>query len=224
MNTLCIIPARGGSKRLPGKNLVSFRGLPLFFWTVQVALEFGPVFIATDSIPIMELTNQHFPTVLVHLLSDNEAGDNAGMLTAVYSVWDTLQEKPDRVCILPPTAPLRTVEDVKAAIQKSEETGALVSMAVSKYNLPPWQALYTEGGLTSPYFGDRVYRKSQQMPKLFCDAGSVYVVSKRFLDERRTTLYTPDLAVVEIPIERAADIDDVDTLRLAGILMEAQEK
>lgn len=220
MSLLCVIPARSGSKRLKNKNTAPFMGRPLVCWTIDVANEchdlFDKIILSSDSDAI--LWHAHGFVERKHRPRDL-ASDSATMRdVAILSLLTEEKyrgERFDGVCILPPTAPLRTADDVRACVNAFD--GPCV-MAVAKYNLPPWQALHTENGEVKPLWSwETTGRKGQDWPPLFCDAGSVYVVSRDHLLQG-PTLYHEDMRVYEVPIWRAADIDDADGLEYAHVL------
>jgi N-acylneuraminate cytidylyltransferase len=218
---LCAIPARGGSKRIPHKNRVDFAGKPLFLWTVYAALKcsFERIVVGTDD---DVLFSQIPGSVSAHRRGAESCSDSATVLDATREMlfaYERTDGKYDGVCILLPTAPLRTSHDILRCLERFD--GKNIVMAVSHYNLPPWQALTLNG----VPFWDTADRKGQQVPDLVCDAGSVYIINRDDLMNLKT-LYSKELSLVEIPIERAVDIDDENTLSLArtlarGLLYEA---
>lgn len=219
--TCCIIPARGGSKRIPHKNMKQFLGKPMLAWTLEAASEarslFSHIVLATDDPEAIKLA-QNYDRIRICRLDPADASDSAGMVGAVLATIRQLGREPQSICVLPPTAPLRTASIVSAGMGFWATCGVRALMTASKYNLPPWQALYNCGGEWMPYWGrETLLKRSQEVPELVCDAGAMYIITTADLYRYRT-FYVPGLALMFIPLELAADIDTYEHLVFGEML------
>lgn len=149
---LAIIPARGGSKGIPGKNIKELNGKPLMAYTIEEALkclEIDRVVVSTDSKEIAQVAEKYGAEV-PFMRSAQLAADTSKTIDAVWDVLDRLEEDYEYVVLLQPTSPLRLAEDITGAIQKAVETGKDV-VSVSKVQDPPvlMRQMDENGELTS---------------------------------------------------------------------------
>ena len=221
---LCMIPARGGSKRLPRKNLTELGGKPLIVHTIEAALEcrlFDQVIVSTEDREIAQVAEQNGATV-PYLRPAHLATDEARVVHVCIQMLDFFESKDcsyESMCVLLPTSPLRNAEDIRGTYDRLMETGADFAMAVTSYLYPPWQALVEEDGRLKPYWdADIVSKKSQKIPPLWVDSGAVTFVR---VDAFRIVrdFYGPNLVGYFIPPERAIDVDNAFQLHLARLLL-----
>ncbi len=223
MSTICIIPARGGSKRIKGKNTVQFMGKPLIQWTLEAATGAADYFsrfvVATDDPLVKEIVRGITNTYVnweIFDLTPEQASDTAGMLTAVRAVVNADPVQYDGICVLPSTAPLRDANLIRYGMGYWEDTGCRRLMLCSKYALPPWQALYKDGTEWKPLWGGQVLlSRSQEWPELMCDAGAMYVLEP---EDLATGFYGEGLHMLEIPMEKSVDIDTYDDIVFGSAL------
>jgi N-acylneuraminate cytidylyltransferase len=199
-------------------------GKPLIAWTLEAvtgaADYFSRFVVATDDETVKSVvrfvagSNTYVPWEIFDLTPE-QAGDTAGMLTAVKAVIDADDIIYDGICVLPPTAPLRDSIMIRQGMNYWEG-GCRRLMLGARYNLPPWQALWRDGGEWKPVWGRKnLLKRSQEVPELMCDAGAMYVIRPEDLDEG---FYGEGLQLLEIPTTRAADIDDYQSLVFATTL------
>ena len=123
MKNLCIIPARGGSKRIPNKNIKNFLGKPIIAYSIETALQsglFDEVMVSTDSEEIAEVARKYGAEV-PFMRSAETASDTAGtaeVILEVYESYKKLARVPDHICCLYPTAPMVSTEVLKEAFAK----------------------------------------------------------------------------------------------------------
>jgi len=214
-----LIPARGGSKRLPGKNIADFLGRPMIAYTIDAALEtgfFADVVVSTEDEKIAEAARQAGARVSVR--PEALAGDKA-RVTQVCGHF--LEEEKgqgrtyDVLCCLYATAPLRNSEDIAAVVELVTRGDCAYAMAVTRYHYPPHQALKLgPAGSLSPMWPEWLEKRSQEVPEVFVDNGSTYAVSvPAFLESG--TFYGPGLKGHLMPRERSVDIDHAEDLALA---------
>ena len=222
MRAVCVIPARGGSKRLPRKNVIEFLGRPIIAYSIDAAAEsgvFSRVVVSTEDEEIAEIARH--AGAEVHVRASTLASDTArltdvclGFLADQESAgrqWDVLG------CLLA-TAPMRNAEDVRRTRALLEPDVCDFAMAVTTYPLPPLQALRArEDGFLAPMWPELINLRSQETPQLLVDNGSTYFVTvSGFRAER--TFYGSRLRGHVMPRERSIDIDEPADLELARAL------
>jgi len=222
MRGVCIIPARGGSKRLPRKNIAEFLGRPILEHTVEAARAsgvFGRVVVSTEDDEIRAVAQR--AGAQVHERATALATDTA-RLTDVCADFLDEEDAAGRNwdffgCLLA-TAPMRSADDVRRAHALIEPGVCDFAMAVTTYPLPPLQALRTnESGFLRPMWPDWIDVQSQNTPALFVDNGSTYIaLVSAFRKER--TFYGARLRGHVMPRSRSIDIDEPYDLELARML------
>jgi CMP-N-acetylneuraminic acid synthetase len=219
MRLSCLIPARGGSKRLPRKNVIDFLGRPIIAYTIEAAQAcglFGSVTVSTEDAEIAEIAQRHGATVAFR--SETLAGDTARIVDVCLDYLhnqEAVSRLPDVLCCLLATAPLRGAEDIRAVCERVTSGQCDFSMAVTTYDLPPCQALRDDGsGRLVPMWPELASRRSQELPALCVDNGSTYCVSVSAFREQKT-FYGARLGGYPMPRERSVDIDEQADLDLA---------
>ncbi|HZO90986.1 MAG TPA: acylneuraminate cytidylyltransferase family protein [Chthonomonadaceae bacterium] len=220
---LAIIPARGGSKRLPRKNILTFRGLPLLAHSIRTAQDcglFARIVVSTEDAEIGAIAQEHGAQVVwrpAHL-----ATDTATLEAAALHTLDALETEGatfDLLCLLMPNCPLRLPSDLCASLWQLEAEGADYLMSVVDYGWlkPYWALEETPAGLHR-YFDTAVGWANGEAPRaLVCPSGAIrWARVEAFRRDR--TFYGPGLRGYRLPWERSADIDDADDLARAEIL------
>jgi CMP-N-acetylneuraminic acid synthetase len=205
MATLAVIPARGGSKGIPRKNIVDFAGKPLIAWTIEAARLAGieRVLVSTDDPEIADVARR-FDAEVPFLRPAHLSGDDAAALPVVLHALE--QVGAETVVLLQPTSPLRTAADVSGSLKLHHATGRPVV---------PW--LFTmgeDGGLTpSLPLQDR-----RQNAQFFAPNGAIYVAKAVKL--RSGESWWSNAVGFEMPAERSIDIDEPADLVIARALLE----
>lgn len=219
MRISCLIPARGGSKRLPRKNIVDFSGRPIIAYTIEAALGcglFDSVTVSTEDAEIARVAELYGAVVSVR--QSDLASDNARVIDVCLDYIQQQEKKgmlPEVLCCLLATAPLRGIEDIRKVCELVICGGCDFSMAVTTYALPPFQALRsTEGGYLSPMWPDMAKKRSQELPQLLVDNGSTYCVKVEAF-RRQKTFYGERLGGHRMPREKSIDIDEQSDLEMA---------
>jgi CMP-N-acetylneuraminic acid synthetase len=221
---LCIIPAKGASTRLRRKNAAELRGKPLIQYSIEAARASGlfrEVHVSTEDAEIQRLA-ESLGAVVPYVRPEELARDPAGVVEVCLHMLEFLEARGGRfrtLVILLPTSPLRTAEDVAAAVAAYEASGAKVLMSVSEYEHTPFAALRMDGaGLLSPYFPEHSGKKSQQMPRAYRPNGAVTVLDAAEFQARRSYYFYP-MASYLMPRERSVDVDDAGDLVLAESIL-----
>lgn len=217
MKTVAIIPARGGSKGIPRKNIVPFNGRPMIEWTIEAALAseiFDAVYVSTEDIEIEALSAS--AGARIHRRPLALADDDATLLEVLVRVIDDLgEERFDACCLLLPNCPLREAQDIKGSFDyfRLHQAPALISVVKFGWT-PPFRAL-TQGvaGLEG-LFGDYHLQKRQTWPECVCPSGAIYWSTPAVISSAKS-LYVDGISGFEMPWHRAIDIDEWNDLELA---------
>lgn len=223
MEVVAVVPARGGSKGIPRKNLARLGGFTLTALAVRCARRAGiaRVLVSTDDAEIAaegEAAGGEVPALRPPALS----GDGARSVDAVRHVLGAAGAKPEAVLVLQPTSPFRSAADLRAALallSARPEAGAVIS--VSRLDEPhPEKAKRIQGGWLRPYLaGAASERPRQELPLAFRLNGALYLVRRAEIEERGTLV--PDAALpLVLPPERSLNIDHPFDLVLAEALLE----
>lgn len=220
MAYIAVIPARGGSKRLPRKNIVDFAGQPIITYTINAAFGtnlFDRVVVSTDDDEIATTSVRAGADIVRrdHKLSS----DDARVVEVCLDVLKSEEKEGrhyDLLCCLYPTAPLRSAEDIREVIAMVASGSTDFAMAVTEYDLPVHQALSVErDGSLLPLFPELLQQRSADVPDIVVDNGSTYVARTSSFARVRT-FYGPKLRGYVMPRERSVDIDaqaDLDYAR-----------
>ena len=221
---IAIIPARGGSKRLPRKNIADFMGKPIIAWTIEAAKESGVferVVVSTEDKEIAAISEQYGADIDQR---DPALATDTARETDVMLELLSREEKQgthyDITCCLYATAPLRTASDIKAVIGLIEPGTCDFALAATQYDLPPHQALKLGAeNKVAPMWPDLVNMVSSDVGPLVVDNGSTYAVSTEEF-KKSGSFYGPNLKVHMMPREMSQDIDEQIDLDLARYFAE----
>jgi N-acylneuraminate cytidylyltransferase len=224
---LAVIPARGGSKRVPGKNYREFAGRPLIAYTIEAALQsnvFEAVVVSTDDNNIAEIARQC--GAQVPFMRNAELANDWTVSSAVTA--DTLEridasgECYTCVAQLLPTCPLRNAKDVQDSFHQFVATEATAQISVTRFGwLNPWWAHKREHVHLTPVFPEAITQRSQDLPPLFVPVGAIWWASAAGLRESRS-FYLPGYTGWELEWDRAIDVDTEEDWRMAEFLHQWQ--
>jgi pseudaminic acid cytidylyltransferase len=226
VRTLCVIPARGGSKRLERKNVRNLNGKPLLAYTVEAALEsgvFDRTIVSTEDEEIADIAREYGATVPFQRPAEL-ATDTAQVVDVVDHVieyYDDCDETFEELGVLFPTSPLRTAADVRDAYQLfCDRADASFLMSVTEYQYSPVQALQERDGMLTPYWDNDevVTSRSQDQPDLVVSNGAIYFMETDAYRTQRT-FYGDSLIGYRMPPERSVDIDEQFDLELAEFIL-----
>lgn len=210
MRSLAIIPARGGSKRLPRKNVMDFLGRPIIAYTIEAALAsgcFSRVVVSTDDAEIADISARYHSDVVIR--PAELATDEARVVDVCEHFLHEAVERGecyDVLSVLYATAPLRSADDVRTVLDFVTSGRHHSAIAATTYSLPVHQALVQSKSSVEQVFPDLFSRRSNEVPEYFVDNGSTYAVTTDyFLRERR--FISPDLAIHLMPRARSVDVD-----------------
>lgn len=225
-NVLGLLPARGGSKGIPGKNLRSLCGRPLLAWAGDAILHAPSISRAvcsTDDDAIAKVAMNNGLEVPFRRPA-TLASDEALVVDVIRHAVDTLDDpsKPfTHVAIVQATTPTVTADDIEAAIDFVRNDGADTVISGFHAGMHHPSIMYTldKNGGVSWLFDEQQHRRRQDLPIIFVRTGLVYIVSVQVLRERGT-LYGDRIRSLVVDEDRAVTIDEERDFRLAQRLME----
>ncbi len=222
---LALIPARGGSKGLPRKNLAQVAGKTLVELSVRTALHsglFDRIVVSTDQTEIAEVAELAGAEV-PFLRSESLASDCASVVDVALDGLRQLATKdgyqPAWLALLQPTSPLRQVDDLRRSLSLAleSECDAVVSITKPDHH-PLLSQIVDPEGFLKPAF-DHPPKRRQDLPKLYAPNGAVYWIRPSVLDRERTFYPSRTLGYV-MPANRSVDVDTESDLELCRTLIE----
>lgn len=227
---LAVIPARGGSKGLPGKNIRPLLGLPLIVHSIRCAAATDCIarcVVTTDSQQIADVARAHHGDV-PFVRPAELAGDDTPMmpvLTHALAEVERMEGRPyGSVLLLDPTSPGRTPEDIETAVRLlagDPRADGVVSCSRPTFN-PFWVGCVQRGAYLEPAFemGTR-YNRRQDVPPFLRINGALYLWRREFIQRAPTPWTSGRHLPLEIPEGRAFSIDDEYEFRLAELMLQS---
>jgi CMP-N-acetylneuraminic acid synthetase len=221
MKHIAIILARGGSKRLPRKNILDFHGKPLIAWTIEAALQSGlydHVLVSTDAPEIAEIARSF--GAAVPFLRDSAADDltpsSEATLAALRQAEQHWGVQFDAVSQLMANCPLRDTEDIRAAVQNFINKGAESQICSFRFGWmnPWWAAKLDEQGKPDYLFPEARVARSQDLSPLYCPSGAIWIARTPVLKSAKT-FYVPGHIFHPLSWVSAMDIDDAEDFEMA---------
>jgi CMP-N,N'-diacetyllegionaminic acid synthase len=231
MRVLGIITARGGSKGIPKKNLALLLGKPLLAYTVEAAQaskKLHRIILSSDDNDIITL-GRRMGVEVPFVRPSNLSGDEAPSVDVVYHAVQLIECEEvrtyDAVVLLQPTAPLRTAEDIDAALELLENSGADSVISVAKLEEPhPVKLMTVKNGFLLPFLPDRWIEtlRRQDLESVYYLNGAVYCVKRNVLFEKKSLWGKRSVAYI-MPADRSVNIDDKRDLMLAELILKQRE-
>lgn len=224
---LGLIPARGGSKGIPQKNLAPLLGRPLIAYTIAAGLRAGSIsrlIVSTDDQNIAA-TAKDLGAEVPFLRPTELADDEASALSVVKHALAWLKEEegwePDAVVYLQPTSPLRSTQHIEAALELliSEQADTVVSVVEVPHNFNPESLMKLENGELKPFMGDFGPFRRQDKPKVLARNGPAILALRRATVQDLNTLYGPRTLPLPMKQEDSLDIDGQFDLDLAAWIL-----
>lgn len=221
--SLAVIPARGGSKRLPRKNILPFHGKPILIWTLEAALKsncFARIICSTEDDEIAAIVQDYGFEVAKR--PENLATDKATVNQVTLDIINTLEQQNeffDNVAMLYATAPMRNYLDIQNTMKLLEDDDTYFAMAVTHFIHSPYQVLnLTDDNSLSSCFPLIYTKKSQELPIPYAGNGSTYVAKiQKFKEVGFKNAKTKGYIM---PFVRSIDIDTQEDYELALYLAE----
>lgn len=224
MSAICIIPARGGSKRIPRKNVRDFLGKPILAYSIEAALGsglFDEVMVSTDDGEIAGIARSSGASV-PFMRSADTAGDmstTADVLLEVLGRYAESGRSFDVVCCVYATAPFVTPGRIREAFGLLGEGIASV-VSATPFSFPPQRGLALGGdGSVRWWMPEYANERSQDLLTIYHDAGQLYLVRARDLARERSLICSP-CAMLELPESEVQDIDNESDWAIAEMKYE----
>ena len=224
---LAVIPARGGSKRVPRKNIREVGGKPLIAYAIEQAEEASAVnhsIVSTEDEEIKSVAREHGGDVPFDR-PERLATDTATSDEVVRHAVDWFSERGDDfgiVCSVPVTSPFRKASDITNCVEKLADSDAKSAVSLTEFDPPPFWAVEKTGEYLQPYFDEGSpweKTRTQETPDLHHPNGALFAARvPAFLETE--SFYTDRTIGYEMPRSRSLDIDEPFDLELARALME----
>lgn len=229
---IAIIPARGGSKRIPRKNIKTFYGRPIIAYSIKAAIDsglFDEVMVSTDDDEIAEIARVHGASVPFFRSAENSSdyAITADVLREVLGEYAKRGQEFDITVCIYPTAPFVTPAELRSAVSMMERHRPTSIVPVVKFSFPPQRCFVVDKDGRAHYREPEYkFTRSQDIEPLYHDVGQFYVFdTEKFLADDGTT---DDIMTIELPQTVVQDIDNEDDWKLAemkyGLLMEGDDR
>lgn len=223
-NLLVVIPARGGSKGLPGKNIKDLCGKPLIAYSIDVARKITSdenICVSTDDKKIIDTVENYglkVPFIRPAEFATDSATTNDVLLHAL-SYFERIGRNYETILLLQPTSPLRTAEQVRDAISMYRKDIDMV-VSVSKSHAPAVLCEESAEGFVEPVFNKKALGR-QNLPTFYEFNGAIYVINVKALKEKSLSGFTKRVKYV-MPKESSVDIDDIYDFMMIETMIKTQ--
>ena len=221
MKCLAIVTARGGSKRIPGKNIRDFLGKPILSYPIKCAIEsgaFDEVMVSTDSEEIAEIAKKYGARV-PFMRSKETANDYAtteDVIMEVLKCYEAEDVHFDYVVCLYPTAPFVRAEWIKNGLEVMQKTQANMLMTVVKYSFPPQRGMIKDGEYIKYKWPQYMLSRSQDLENIYHDVGQFYCYNvKAFM--KLNGLIEDKIVPFEVEEAEVQDIDTYEDWKIAEL-------
>lgn len=228
MKTLAIITARGGSKRIPRKNIKNFLGKPILAYSIEAAVMsgiFDEVMVSTEDEEIAEIAKSYGAKVPFYR-SEKTAGDFAttnDVLLEVIEEYEKRGQKFDVACCIYPTAPFVTSAKIKDAMEKLEASDADTLIPVVQFSYPPQRAMVIRDELLQFKYLEYIDSRSQDLEKEYHDVGQFYCFKIEPYKQNKKLMLGKILPYV-VPEMEVQDIDTESDWQIAEIKYQAMKE
>ncbi|HFQ79965.1 MAG TPA: pseudaminic acid cytidylyltransferase [Desulfobacterales bacterium] len=226
---IALIPARGGSKRIPGKNIKKFAGKPIIAWSIAAARESGlfkQIIVSTDSKEIAAVALQHgaeVPFMRPKEISGNYT-TTAEVIRHAQEWMRVNQQSPDFICCLYATAPFVSAHNLRRAFDILINSRADTAFPVTSYPFPIFRSLtINEAGRLTMLWPEYELSRSNDLPEAYHDAGQFYWLNSETFSQTGQ-LYGENAVPLIIPRWLAQDIDTPEDWRMAELLFKSLPK
>lgn len=225
MKVIAIIPARGGSKGVPGKNKRILDGKPLISYSIETAIQsnmFSAIVVSSDDEEILNIAGG-YPEVELHHRKEALATDNSPVMDTVLEILNN--RVVDAVMLLQPTAPIRTAQNIKEVIslmQQNPNAGSVVSV-VEMTDIHPARMYWKDKLSLNPILPQYETCRRQEIPPAYYRNGSVYLVTVKAMRAQHTMMAKPLLPYI-MPFNWLLNIDEPRDMIIAEALIPAWKK
>lgn len=222
MKNIAIITARGGSKRIPGKNIKPFLGKPILAYSIEAATNsgmFDTIMVSTDSEEIATIAKSYGADV-PFMRSNQNADDHAttaDVIAEVIHQYEEQGEHYDLFCCIYPTAPFITGDILRDACEQLRANkNADAAIPVVRFSFPPQRGFVVENGELAYKWPEYRNSRSQDLEPFYHDAGQFYVVRTNAFIQEHTVVPAHTIPIV-LPETMVQDIDNIEDWEIAEI-------
>ena len=222
MRKLAIIPARGGSKRIPKKNIKPFLGTPIIKYSIDSALRskiFDEVMVTTDNEEIADLSISFGAKVPFYRSKENsdDYATTSDVILEVLDSYKSIGKNFDIICCLYPTAPLINSNMLVDAYDLMLDKNVDSVITVTKFGFPIWRGFKIDDDKKASYiWPENELKRSQDLEPVYHDVGQFYFLRvDKFLIQKK--LVMKNNSIIEIPESKVQDIDNLEDWKLAEI-------
>jgi pseudaminic acid cytidylyltransferase len=221
MKPYAIITARGGSKRVPKKNIRDFCGKPIIAYSIEAAIEsdlFDEVMVSTDSDEIVKIAEK-YGAVVPFMRSEKTSNDYADTTDVLHEVIEKYRERGvifEEFCCIYPTAPFVTSEKLRESYKLLQEKDVYNVIPMVPFSYPPQKGMIADGIFVKAAYPDLILIRSQDLPPIYHDCGQFYWIKTKEYEENDDLLsnHTKPFFVSELEVQ---DIDNESDWKLAEI-------
>lgn len=221
MKRAAIITARGGSKRIPRKNIRPFLGRPILEYSIEAALQtglFDEVMVSTEDEEIAQAAKKAGAKVPFFRSTQtaNDFATTADVIAEVLASYEQIGKSFDTICCIYPTAPFVTADAIRQAMMLLEQESADCVIPVVKFSFPPQRGVVVQDGRLTPKWPENMAKRSQDLEPLYHDCGQFYCLNVDSF-QRQKKIWM-EHAVPFIQDERyVQDIDTLEDWRIAEV-------
>ena len=226
---LCVIPARGESKRIPRKNIKDFFGQPMIAYSIKAALKsnfFDQVIVSTDDAEIAEVA-KYFGASVPFVRPDELANDYTGTVPVVKHAiewFDDQGQSPSEVCCLYATAPFVRAGTIKRAYEQMQSTQADYCFTVTSFAFPIQRALkVTAKNRIEMFYPEHLETRSQDLEESYHDAGQFYW-GKAEAFKQQKPLFSKSATPYILPRHLVQDVDTLEDWKRAELMYQVLKK
>lgn len=214
MSRVAIITARGGSKRIPKKNIKDFCGKPIIEYSIRAALDsgiFDEVMVSTDSEEIADIAKKAGASIpfLRSETTSNDYATTADVINEVLDSYESRGEKFDTCVCIYPTAPFVTAEKIKTAVDILEREGVDAVVPVVRFSFPPQRGFIIDSkdGYTKAKYPECIPMRSQDLEPMYHDCGQFYCLNTASFRSQKK-IFMDRMMSIEVEETEVQDIDN----------------
>lgn len=229
MKTIAIIPARGGSKRIPKKNIKDFHGKPLIAYSIETAKKsglFDHIVVSTDDEEIAVIAEQYGATI-PFIRPAELADDFTGTDAVIQHTLDFFAQHNtffDYQCTLYPTAPFLSPHYLSLGFDKLRHSDAYHSFSCTDFSFPIHRSFTIKHDRAMMFFPEHYYTRSQDLPSSFHDAGQFYWTTRLKPLPKNDIMFSSHSIPIVLPRYLVCDIDTPEDFDVAWIMYELLQK
>lgn len=219
--SIAIITARGGSKRIPRKNIKSFCGKPIISYSIEAALKsniFDEVMVSTDDEEI-KATAVKYGAKVPFMRSDKASNDMTAIHEVLLEVIDEYKKQGqqfDYLCCIFPTAPFISIDNLKKAYTMLKQLDAEAVYPIMPFTFPPQRGVVIRNGIAEFIYPENMFVRSQELETIYHDCGQFYFLEVDSFLEQKKLILDKTIPIILCEID-AQDIDNEDDWKIAEL-------